>query len=255
MHPASISAKIHEEWPNKLKHAVTLDCLVDSRLKYNAAELRGIIKHTSCQTSDSFVNATCCRIDQASQVHALGPSPQELDFELDALRLTLEGERSRFQQREKLLIAQMNALRDMESATSSDIKTRLSFSAKSVEFDLSMLPEQYDRIEWSIACQELGRDDRVLDVVYSNSSFRIKSSVEITSDPIELHVPRAAGQVALFFRFLARSSGSSKSLFPLIIGEWSSPLFIPCLKEQGSIDTVLATVEGVGVASFELVFG
>lgn len=254
MHPGSISAQTREELSNNLRNAASLDPLVDSRLRYNAAELRGLLKHTSCQTMDTCVDTIFLRLDQASQVDGLDISSLEFDSHLAELRSTLEAERCRYQQREKLLISQMNALRDAESTIMSDVKIGLSISAKALEFDLSAIPESYDRILWSISCLELGRDDRVLAVGNSNSTIRNKRFLEITTEPVELRVPRSAGQVSLFFRFLARSSGQSNANFPLIIGEWSSPLFIPCLKDLGSIESFQVLIDEVGIASFDLVF-
>jgi hypothetical protein len=252
MHPASVSARIREDVSHKLKHAMTLDSMVDSRLRYNAAELRGILKHIATQTD--FCVSTPPKIDEGLQVEDSLTNSQNLERELFALRASWESERVRYQQRERLLIAQMNAMRDLDVENQNEPHVRASLSCRSIEFDLNTLPSRYDRVAWTVASHDFTKDDKVIGIVESNNVLRRGSSVEVTSEQIDLHFPRNTGQVSLHFRFLARSSDPSPGNFPLIIGEWMSPLFIPCLKDKETIETLQLNIEEVGVASFELVF-
>ncbi len=252
MHRSSVSARVHEDIAHTLKHSATLDSLVDSRVRYNTAELRGILKHSSTQT-DICSNMTPM-MDEALQVDQIGLDPSDFENEIATTRALWESERTRFQQRERLLIAQMNAIRDKESESQRESQVRVLLRCKSIAFNLRALDQVYDNVSWTIAALEFGRDDKVVGSAQSNGVVRKGSSCEVTAEQLELDLPRSAGQMKLLFRFLARSSENSKTNFPLILGEWSSPLFIPCLKEDGTVETMLATLEEVGVASFELVF-
>ena len=254
MHPASISAIRRDDVSHNLRHAATLESMVDSRLRYNAAELRGILKHTFTQTEPSVGLKICERHDEELQVTSDGDELPRLREEIKSLRLSLDSERCRFQQREKLLISQMNAIRDLGSGLESQEIVVMSLSVKSFEFDLQSLPPVYDRVTWTVSCMESARDDRILAVAQSNYAVRQQSSLEVMRDPCDVKAPRSAGQVTLHFRFLAQSSSADQPQFPLILGEWMSPLFIPCLKETGTVESMPVTLEGVGVATFDLVF-
>lgn len=247
-----MSARVHEDVSHNLRHSATLDSLTDSRLRYNVAELRGILKHSATQTEVSV--SIRPMVDEALQVEASGPLPTEIEREISELKSSWDSERTRFQQRERLLIAQMNAMRDMESESRNEEQVRVSVVCKSLELNLRVLDVSYDCVSWTISALEWGRDDKVIGFVQSRGVFRKGSSCELTGEQLDLVLPKSAGQVSLLFRFIARSSDRSQLHFPLVLGEWMSPLFIPCLKDNGSTEVMLVTLEEVGVTSFELVF-
>jgi len=253
MHPSSVSAK--ERWTKSsdLRAAVALDPLVDARIRYNLAELRGAMGHVGVQTDMSEVWVPKIVYDAPIQTETSEITRNEVRAQISDLVEQFASERERFVERERLLIAQMNALRDLQARENNRAADFIKFSLTltAIEFDLSTIQLGYDVVEVIISVLRGGRRDDVV-CISETTTLPITSDrgVKITTYPIELHGPRNTGQVSLMFLFTA--SSRTRELFPLLLGDQMSPPFIPELKEDGLIDRITLTLDRVGIAKVDL---
>jgi hypothetical protein len=253
MHPASISAREHHASASKLKIAFSMDPIVDSRLRYNAAELRGILGHVAVQTENSGLMMQKVVYDVSTQAVSDEDVLASSEERFERLLQQFSVERERMYDRERLLIAQMNALRDLHAQENlnPNVYAELKITVNKIEFDLSILPRGYDVLELMISVVLAGRRDRVLaqggPMILTISSTK---SVNVIRSPLSIPISEQVGQISLLFDF--KVSSKNHELYPLVLGEWVSPPFIPNLRERGEITSMLAVIDRVGLANIEL---
>ena len=116
-HNSSISAQEWRTSSPSVRASSLMDPLSDNRIRYNLSELKGIVKHVGSQTDNTMAS-----FGTSSAIELLGMKEHPdahggLQQRLDLVTAELEIMRERVIEREHLLIAQMNAIRDQHQLT------------------------------------------------------------------------------------------------------------------------------------------
>lgn len=222
----------------------------DARLRLNAAELRGRVRSSASQTE--FLRFISDSVDADVQADF----PPELDTALEKrvleLSVALDRERMRAAERERILIAQMNGIRDqqVESRQLHSDEMTVSLTAIGAQIDCSRIPREYD-VVWTVVSLVLAVDhEKTVAVIPSDKGVISKDHVEFSESPVCFRVPRDTGNVFLHVSVVA--DAVKIPVFRLILGEWGSPAFIPCLKELKRPESIRAPLPGLGHIDFEL---
>ena len=223
------------------------------RLQYNSAQFRDRIVHSAIQTDlqrDCFDG-----VDADTQVNFLGEHIKLLQDELTNLYARLDSFTSRFAARERILISQMNAVRDQQlvekSKMADEITACLTF--KTLEIDNSGSSPALDSAEFSVGVVDSSSDVMLSMVKTDSSDFELIEKLEVRNLSAHLKLRRGIGPVYLSIVGFAFSN-LDKSLRKIVLGEWASPPFLPCLKDLHKPETLLIVFQGFGTVEAELTF-
>lgn len=249
IHPSSISSRETWDQMRELHMAAARDEYGNARAIRNSAELNGRIKDASSQTDFTLSASTGPCADEGIQVGVSDPA------KIGEVIPCFQTERARYIEREKLLISQMNAIRNNSpnvgatttSQTSIDIYVR---GGQLSGFQLSL---NYNRVRLDIRMVE-GMDlGRVLMSGRTTESSMVDSNVDWTKQPVRLYSPDSSGQVSLLVSLIVSAETKLVGMYPMILGEWLSPPFIPSLKVKGLPISLHAIFSDSGYLNLELI--
>ncbi len=240
--------------------ATRQDPYAGARAIRNTIELRGELVHTSSQTDAAMIPSIQVGIDENTQAD-MDIVSESKAADISQLLASIENDKLRYMEREKLLIAQMNAIRnqhlygdqELRLDTSRDLSVNIVLSGG----DLSMfqISPVYNRVRLDVRLVEGMDQTRILASGKTKESPMIDSLVEWTKHPLSLSVQERIGQITLVVSSFASSSMQSDGkfrLYPILLGEWMSPPFIPSLKEKGKSFPMHALFGDLGFVNFEL---
>ena len=232
--PSSISAGETRVKGTSLKEAALMG---DSfRLRYNTNEFQQLLKHVAVQT-DMHASALNSVDSGGEQVDFESDSLAVLQAELRGLNEQMMREREKASERERILIAQMNALRGAHREEGATLIVRIRVLGVSIQIEGN---SEYDKVSLDVGNIEIPFG------VLDKGEVKVKSGegwfAEIQTD---------SGIVNLALVCIVRATGSGK--FPLILGEIGFPPFTPSLKEKGRNENITLHFPNLGDLYTELV--
>ena len=250
IHKSSVAAQ--EIRKRDLRDETSSDSIRTSalRLSYNSAEFRGSLRHQSVQTEvhrESLIGT-----DSSQQVDFTRDEIADLKDQLERHRLDLDVEREKSSDREKLLVAQMNAIRDhqMRTKAEEEFSIHLTVSVKRVGIGEAFIPSGYDQVWVILSGSDAGDSDECSRISRSEMGLMTSNELRITQVPIQLNVPKAAGQYTLYMKIHLGASDGSK--YEVTLGECKFPTFVPCLKERGTSEIHKLQLASIGFIEAEL---
>lgn len=225
------------------------------RYQYNISEFRDNIRHAFSQTDIHY--STSESSDVSIQVDTFSNQVVDLTYEIGNLMDSLYRERSRNADRERILISQMNAIRDQQlydkKGDADDVTIAIRIT--DTELRLDRIPRAYTAFRFEVKL--LRRDDA------DESAFTIRKfepcpiqhppHLLLPELPMHFRVPHTCGQMSICFQFFA-SSEFEPDMFDLFLGEWASPPFVPCMKETRKPEISRMIFPKFGVLDIEVVF-
>jgi hypothetical protein len=219
------------------------------------SEFRGNIRHAFAQTDIHY--STSESSDVSIQVDTFSNQVVNLKSELDDLMDSICRERSRNANRERILISQMNAIRDQQlydkNGDADDVTIAVRIT--DTELRLDRIPRAYTAIRFQV---KLLRRDDADESAFTIRKFEpcpIQDPVHLILPELPMHfrVPHKCGQMSICFQFFA-SSEFEPDMFDLFLGEWASPPFVPCMKETRKPEISRMIFPKFGVLDIEVVF-
>lgn len=225
------------------------------RYQYNISEFRDNIRHAFAQTD--IYHSTSESSDVSIQVDTFSNQVVDLTSEISDLMDTICRERSRNADREKILISQMNAIRDQQlydkKGDADDVTIAIRIT--DTELRLDRIPRVYTAIRFEV---KLLRRDDADESAFTMRKFEpcpIQHPLHLLLPELPMHfrVPHTTGQMSICFQFFA-SSEFEPDMFDLFLGEWASPPFVPCMKETRKPEISRMIFPKFGVLDIEVVF-
>jgi hypothetical protein len=248
---ASVSSRETRDYHTSLRDAAKKDPTADIRIRYNTAEIRGQLKHSSSQTEDPLLCGNKSPREQwtQSELDTRYDSPSSTT-ELLAVQSTLDLERRRFLEREKLLISQMNALRDQHIYTDGELRLDLdsrmilTVTVTGGSFRDLSVPPSYSRCSLDVRIMESTKRECIVSFSKTKSSSFSCPDFQWDASPLHLSVSRSSGPVVLWLVVVLSPPDSTQkeSNFPITVGEWISPPFSVMTGTQRPFHAILDDV-------------
>ena len=252
IHSASVSCR-QTEIRRSLESPILDSRASDSRLRINSSQLRGHISHAYIQTDLRFESFS--GVDEGTQVDSMSELVGSMESEISDLRRELQSNATRCADRERILISQMNAIRDQQLYAKSVTDDELVISVALVEIDL-----------------QVSANDHVLDTMYliinlsDAETGAVHCSVQTETFALQMQTKQPSQRLVSTVR-INRNVGQSNvgvmgyafstvddSIFKVVIGEWTSPPFVPCLKETRNPERLNVLFPRMGAIVVELVY-
>lgn len=255
-HISSISSSETRAGSMTIQAASKLEEYSQSRFRFNAAEFKRSIRHSSTQTDPSNDNrVTRPTIDKGDQADMMTSVITQLQDEIRNAYYELKKERERCADRERLLIAQMNAIRDQQAMEEKHLTetAKLVIACKQSDVEPKKIPVGLEVVGLSLVVNETGdsgSDGRYLGYARADVGGIYRNGIEFGFESLSIVIPRNASQCVVHFEFVAKSDDASQ--FPVVLGEWMSPAFVPSLKERGKAEILRAILPLIGTIDFEL---
>ena len=187
--------------------------------------------HSSAQTESSVINSV--GVDEAMQIDATTAILEQLRDEVRVASAQLIREREKSAERERLLIAQMNAIRDQQLIASAAAESRLTLTFTSLvcDWDTGKIPPQYSAVFMSVLAVDTTEGENIIGSSVLQQG-QLSSAPRCWGEvPFNMQLRTSTGQIFLKITFHAKSDNESD--FPILLGEWNSAPFVPCMKEKG----------------------
>jgi hypothetical protein len=253
MHKSSISSAEQRLREPSISETSDLELRNEAirRMRLNRLEFADKIKHSAIQTEppDGSFRIGIQTKDQWVQIDSDSEMLRKLQSEIREAYVQFDRDKARYSERERLLIAQMNALRDTQSDCSGSSLTIL-ISFKGLNLERSRIPLEHRIITLETTILNADGTQQILPVTVSSDGKIEQSGILPPSLPLSIPVPHKTGLIKIHFRIIAASL--NMAMFSTILGEWVSPPFVPCLKEKGSGENLRAILEGLGSMDIEL---
>jgi len=222
-----------------------------SCLAYNSAEFRQALRHQSVQTEMHRHHAG--GNDRCIQVDLLAEGFQTLQDELDQIHTITSDERGKSSDREKLLVAQMNAIRDQQALSRSEdgCFVDVKLTPSSITIGESFLPAEYDEVWIVLSGVEVGEGSQCSRVTTGDTGHITGTEIVLSQMPLVLRVPTSIGLFILTASVHLGSHNGGK--YELVIGKCTFPAFVPCIKEKGKSEFHRVPISSIGFLEAELV--
>ncbi len=228
-HPSSISAKsIQGQDTLRTYTSSKSGNAQQDRFRYNQSEFREKLRHSAAQTE------TCIRIPsgthQSVQVGEINESVSAIHRDLAQAQRELQEVRTRCSDREKILISQMNAVRDKDLADNERNvdKVTVTLRLMNCQFALENVPSDYETISVSAHAIEQESNESVIGLKRFKPMTLTRENPSIPlGDFAKMVIPRNTAQMYLLFTVRA----SCRSMYDMILGEFLCAPFFACMKE------------------------
>jgi hypothetical protein len=252
IHASSISKK-EVTMPMSLKDSLNRVKDFDDKLKFNSLQLRGLVSQAETQTDLHIKDVT--GVDADTQVNMLDDEIARLRSEVDRLLTSLESEVMRSGDRERILISQMNAIRDQQAIVRRRSETEISISVRFHHLDLNLkkLPIHADSVSFSVSAVDVLDEQVIFSKATDPKDIDQVSESELYSVQLRLGVPQDTGKMYLLFSGCAFERGND-SAFKVILGEWASQPFVPSLKDLHQPEMLRVLFQACGIIDVELIF-
>ena len=238
VHPSSISARQIGSSALPARLAAELDN-GHERLRHNVAEFRGVLKHVSVQTDVRHSSTT---MDECEQADFESQTISDLQRELQTVWADFKRERERASERERMLIAQMNAVRD---STKLYEELKVCVSVISVDLNLDLVAPEYTQVILEVRLGQQSEDEATIATLGANREITMGSAPFCN-----LQVNRNIGQVSLLCVLKAKGTVNN---FPIILSQIGYPPFIPSLKQRGHAQKITVHFPEIGQLNTELI--
>ena len=223
-------------------------------LRYNAFEFRDLIKHISTQTEGVLhelgEGSSSISTDAMFEVEVESVTIAALREEIRRVYQLIHREKERSGERERILIAQMNALRESELDHRMKEKLVLRFIIPTSAIDCERIPFESSIVWYSVNLVEVGDSAQVISVGVSDDGRATHSKITFPDTWTSVQVSRLVGNV--YFEIILFAKSDDATSFEVVLGRWVSPQFIPALKERGRSVAYTAHLGLIGALDIEL---
>jgi hypothetical protein len=147
----------------------------------------------------------------------------------------------------------MNGIRDQQVTGRGSRSNEITITviSKGAQIDCSRIPTEYDTVWLVLSLVDAAEHEKVIGTVQGEKGVISKDHVSLVDTPLRFRIPHDTGQVYMHLSLIADSM--HQSVFRLILGEWGSPAFIPCLKQFQRLETLRAIIPDLGYVDLELI--
>lgn len=252
IHASSISKK-EVVVPRNLRDVSIRVRDVEDKFKYNTLQFRGLVSAAEAQTDVHIEDGN--RVSAETQVNLFDIEINNLKGEISMLQTQLENELIRSTDRERILIAQMNAIRDQQVVVQRRLEKAISITVRLYNFDLNLsrLPVICDCVSFSVSAIEAVDENPICSRITEFKDIDLIVESKLADIQVRTIVPQDAGKMYLLFTGYAFKRGDD-SCFKLVLGEWSTQPFVPCLKDLHKPEMFRILFPACGVIDAELIF-
>ena len=225
----------------------SLDAREDIKLVYNTAELRGVVRHACTQTDPTF--SVQKGIDEVQEVEEESKVHEDMIF----LSNQVKWEKEKAAERERLLIAQMNALRDSEMVSSDGIFEKFAVQVRFCGGSLSVsdLSSEYDRIKVDLRARDplqLNSSEDTQSIELGRIDANGHVEVAMTSESLAL----TRHYETLSITCTLRATSSVDDRISKLLGQASYPSFVPTMRTRRHPEKIMLVFNGIGELHTEL---
>lgn len=252
IHASSISKK-EVVVPRNLRDVSLRVRDIEDKFKFNTLQFRGLVADAEAQTDVHIEDGD--RVSAETQVNLFDDEINNLKGTVNRLVSQLENELIRSTDRERILIAQMNAIRDQQVVVQRRLEKTISITVRLYNFDLilSHLPVTVDCVSFSVSAIEAVDENPICSRMSEPKDIDLIGESKLADIQMRTIVPQETGKMYLLFTGYAFTRDDDSS-FKLLLGEWSTQPFVPCLKDLHKPEMFRILFPACGVIDAELIF-